>query len=376
MLLWMMFAVLTAAVLVAVLRPALADVPLQRHAPQSAELAVYKDQLADLDRQLASGTLQASERDAMRQEISRRILRSAGPAEGAPIARTDRLLLTAGRRSQNWTLAVAAFVPIASVGLYIVLGAPGVAGKPFSRSPADLAKASTGELIAKVEARLAAHPEDGRGWDAIAPVYLKLQRYAEAADAFRRAAQLMGETPGRLAGFAEASVFAADGIVTEPARQAYEKLAVLAPERFEPKFWLALAKEQDGRIDEAAKDYRAMLAAAPADATWRELVEQRVASLKPSGDAGPSEADAKAAASMSEADRNAMITGMVDRLAARLKTDGRDVAGWKRLVEAYVVLGQKDKAAAALAEARSALAGDAAARPTLEALGGALEKLP
>ena len=59
-----------------------------------------------------------------------------------------------------------------------------------------------------------------------------------------------------------------------------------------------------------------------------------------------------AAKDMSEGDRNTMIRGMVDRLATRLKDNGNDVEGWLRLVRAYMVLGERDKAQAALVEAR------------------------
>ena len=66
-----------------------------------------------------------------------------------------------------------------------------------------------------------------------------------------------------------------------------------------------------------------------------------------------------AARDMSETDRNAMIRGMVDRLAARLKQNGGDVEGWLRLVRAYLVMGEREKAASARADARQAVANDA-----------------
>ena len=70
--------------------------------------------------------------------------------------------------------------------------------------------------------------------------------------------------------------------------------------------------------------------------------------------------DAMAAAKdMNEADRGAMIRGMVDRLATRLKQNGDDVEGWLRLVRAYMVMGDRDKAASALVDARQAVANDA-----------------
>ena len=59
---------------------------------------------------------------------------------------------------------------------------------------------------------------------------------------------------------------------------------------------------------------------------------------------------------MNESDRGAMIRGMVDRLATRLKQNGDDVEGWLRLVRAYMVMGDRDKAAGAVTDARQAVA--------------------
>ena len=211
------------------------------------------------------------------------------------------------------------------------------------------------------------HPEDGEGWDVIAPVYYKLGRFGDAANAYARAARLRGETVRRLAGFAESAVFAADGIVTEQARAAYEKISRLEPGRVEPRFWLALAKEQDGKLADALADYKGLLADAPADAPWRAAVEGRVAEVSrrlagaekvdPRGP-GPTAEDVAAAEKLSPEDRARMIAQMVDGLAERLKRDGRDLAGWQRLINAYAVLGREQEARKALAEARSKFPAD------------------
>ncbi len=74
------------------------------------------------------------------------------------------------------------------------------------------------------------------------------------------------------------------------------------------------------------------------------------------GKAGPSDDDVAAASDLSPEQRGVMIRGMVERLAERLHRDGSDVEGWLRLVRSYVVLGERDKARAAAAEARRALA--------------------
>ena len=115
-------------------------------------------------------------------------------------------------------------------------------------------------------------------------------------------------------------------------------------------YFLGLAAEQDGRKDDAANIWRALLAKAPADAPWRPLVQTSLARVGGGGATMPALSDETIAASkdMNEGDRNAMVRGMVERLATRLKQNGDDVEGWLRLVRAYLVMGDRDKAMGAL----------------------------
>lgn len=377
MLLWLIFAVMTAAALAVVLRPVFDPATQDRALMAAPDVVVYKEQLVDLDRQLAQGSLTVAEHTALYAEVARRILRADRPADTAAAAPATSSLLT--WPTSVVASAVAAVLPVAALVMYLALGAPFVPAHPAVVQGGALATASAGELIAKVEARLATNPNDGRGWDVIAPIYFKLGRFADAADAYDRALRMLGETQDRLAGFAEASVQANDGIVTEGARLAYEKLAILAPGRSEPRFWLALAKEQDGKSEAAAADYRALLADAPADAAWRSVIEQRLAAVTASKSPtarGPTTADVEAAASMSDADRRVMIERMVEGLAVRLKSNGKDADGWGRLIGAYLTLGDPARARSALVEARAALAGDTAAASVFDALARRLEAKP
>lgn len=360
MLLWLTFAVLTAVALAAVLRPLLSAEPTG--AESQPGVSVYKDQLAEIEADLQRGLIDHREAEAARIEVSRRLL--AQDADGP--AKAD------GTWAGRAAIAVALMAPVTAVAAYLALGSPGVPGQPFAQTRAGLVEASVSELVRRVEQRLADHPNDGQGWDVIAPVYTRMQRFDEAAAAYARAAALLGENPQRLSGFAEATVMANNGIVTEPARLAYEKLAKLVPDRIEPRFWLALAKEQDGRLKEAASDYRALLEGATGDAPWRAMVVERLVAVDPTAappapvQRGPSAADAEAAAKMSPEDRARMIEGMVASLAERLKTQPKDVEGWVRLVRAYAVLGDRAKATAALGDARRNLAGDPAALGKLD----------
>ena len=377
MLLWIAFAVMTAAVLAAVLMP-LARPARPQSSAASGALAVYRHQLEEIEAERARGLVDDKEAAAAKNEVSRRLLasadeidRAAGGSGAIPESRRAMVLL-----------ATAAFVPLLTLAFYLSHGSPGLPSFPVAeRGQLPLGQAQIGDLIAKVEARLREHPEDGEGWDVIAPVYYKLGRFGDAANAYARAARLKGETVRRLAGFAESAVFAADGIVTEQARAAYEKILKLEPGRVEPRFWLALAKEQDGKLADALADYKGLLAEAPTGVPWRAAVEGRVAEVSrrlagaekvdPRGP-GPTAEDVAAAEKLSPDDRAKMIAQMVDGLAERLKRDGRDLAGWQRLINAYAVLGREQEARKALAEARSKFPADETALAALAALAKSL----
>lgn len=375
MLLWLAILCLTALTALVVARPLLRPAPAADAATEvagKAVRAVYVDQLAELSAEVARGTIAATDAEAARIEISRRLL-----ADGAAAAKGPGTM--PGEAPVASRLLVLAAVPLIALGSYGLLGSPSLPGKPsgavVARPPS--AKGPSREIedmVARVEARLREAPQDGRGWDAVAPVYLKMRRYEDARIAFGRAIALQGETTKRLAGLAESAVRGNDGVVTDEARTAYEKLLKAEPARLDARFWLAVAREQGGEARQAADEYRAILSVAPADAPWREAVAERlaavVAAAAPADAAakGPTEAQAEAARDLSPQERQQMIASMVEGLHARLKANGRDAAGWQKLLRAYGVQGERAKAVAALAEARRALDGDSQGLAALEAL--------
>jgi len=374
MLLWLLFAMLTAAVLAAVLAPLGRAPPAERGV--AGPLAVYRHQLEEIEAERERGWVNPAEAAAARAEVSRRLIASAAAQNS-----DERAHVVLPPKRTPVAVAVAVLVPLLTLALYLVHGSPGQPSYPMAgRHQLPLEQANVAELITRVEKQLREHPEDGQGWDVIAPVYFKLGRFREAADAYAKAARLQGESVRRLAGFAESAVLAADGIVGEEARIAFEKVLQLEPSRPEPRFWLALAKEQDGKLVQALADYRALLAQAPSAAPWRETLEHRIADLSrrlagADGDAraaGPSAAEVAAAEKLPAEERRRMIAQMVDGLAERLRRDGNDLAGWLRLVNAYAVLDRKDDARAALAQARRHFPADEKALGELAALAKSL----
>jgi cytochrome c-type biogenesis protein CcmH len=149
--------------------------------------------------------------------------------------------------------------------------------------------------------------------------------------------------------------------VTADAKAAFERALQLDPDDFRARYFLGLAAEQDGRAKEAAELWRGLLASAPANASWIGLVRESLARVDPYGAPpapGPTADDIAAASELSPEQRAALVRGMVERLADRLKTDGSDVEGWLRLLRAYMVLGDRERALTAASDARRALASE------------------
>jgi len=216
---------------------------------------------------------------------------------------------------------------------------------------------SIANLVTQVEAHLASNPNDGAGWEVLAPVYMRLGRFDDAVQARKKALLLNGATATREADLGEAEIAAANGVVTAEAKAAFERAVTRDPHDAKARYFLGLAAEQDGKNEEAATIWRSLLAEAPAGAPWIGFVREALARVAgaPVAAAGPNAAEISAASDMSDDARRDMIRGMVTRLADRLHDNGADVEGWLRLVRAYVVLGDRDKAKDAAAEAKRAL---------------------
>ncbi|MFN3658065.1 MAG: c-type cytochrome biogenesis protein CcmI [Pseudolabrys sp.] len=354
MALWIGFALMTAAAVFAVLWP----LSRRTGASGGSDVAVYRDQLDEIERDRAAGLIADSEAEAARIEVSRRLIAAADAAEIEAAAAAARPLWL--RRS---TAVVAlTLLPAGAILLYLWLGSPQMPGEPQAdRRQVAQQNRSIESMVSQVEAHLERNPNDARGYEVLAPVYLRLGRFGDAVAARRKILSLAGETAERQADLGESLAAAANGIVTAEAKGAFERALALDPGEFKSSFFLGMAAEQDGDRTTAASIWRGMLEKAPADAPWAPMVREalaRVGGTPPATVPGPSAQDVAAAATMSEAERGEMIRGMVAQLADRLKQNGDDVEGWQRLLRAYMVLGEREKADAAAADAKRALAGD------------------
>ncbi len=352
MILWCIFAVMTAAAVLAVLWP------LGRRRQRfggGSDVAVYKDQLQEIDRDRAGGLIGDAEAEAARLEVSRRLLAAAEAHRPPDSSVATQRSLRLRRIAAVFALII---LPFGAPALYVALGSPNIAGEPvFARVNTSQGSESVASLVGQVEAHLARNPNDATGWELIAPVYMRLGRFDDAVLARKKALALKGETATRQADLGEAEVAAANGVVTAEAKAVFERATALDPHEAKARYFLGLAAEQDGKTDAAVSIWRTLLAEAPPNAPWVGFV--RVALARVSGTSaapGPNANDVADAAKMSNDQRNDMIRGMVANLASRLHDNGADVEGWLRLVRAYAVLGERDKAKNAAADARRALA--------------------
>jgi cytochrome c-type biogenesis protein CcmH len=367
MTLWfaVVFGLMTAAAIFAVLWP----LGQRAATPGGTDLAVYRDQLDEIVRDRAAGLIGEAEAEAAKVEVSRRLIAAADVADAA-----EAVTAPASGRSTLWrrrltALAGLILVPVGATLLYSQLGSPQMPGEPLAaRLRAVHQDRSIQGLIAQVEEHLERHPDDARGYEVVAPVYLRMGRFDDAVRARRKILQIAGETADRQADLGEALAAANNGVITVDAKTAFERALELDPNDLKARFFIGVAAEQDGDRHKAAAIWTAMLKGAPAGAPWVPMVSAaltRVGGTPPAVTSapatampGPSAADVAAASGMSQQDRGAMINGMVAQLAAKLKQDGSDAAGWVRLVRSYRVLGENEKAQAAIADAQRALAGD------------------
>lgn len=370
MLFWIISALLTVLVAVVLLSPLLrASARATRY--DEGEAAVYRDQLRELERDKAEGLISPEDADYARAEIGRRLLAIAGRnsseelgAEAHPASGETQ---PSPRRRYTWSQAfILLCLPAIGLAGYLEIGSPGTADAPLAariENPGD----DVDLLVAKVERHLASNPDDGNGWNVLAPVYFRIGRYDAAELAYRNAIRILGPDAERMNGLGETVVMRSDGIVTDDAQMAFQAALKLEPNNPRADFYLALALEQSGRRAEALAAFQDIAKASPPTAPWMPLVNQHIAANSegvplanapaaagnaptpnPAAPGNPTAEDVANAQAMSEADRGEMIRGMVASLDARLKEDPNNFEGWMRLVRSYAMLDDKDRAEAAL----------------------------
>ncbi|MBZ9600431.1 c-type cytochrome biogenesis protein CcmI [Phyllobacterium chamaecytisi] len=369
MVFWISAAVLTVVATLLVLLPLTRRV----QAPVSDnqyDVEVYRDQLRELEADEKRGLIDPVSSEQARAEIGRRLLKSAKAVED------DKAIVRSTKSAtREWlTLATVLAIPLISWGIYTKLGSPDLPAQPLAERLAKPADQSTpAELVARAEAHLALNPDDGQGWEVLAPIYMRMGRPGDAVAAYQNSIRLNGDSAGRQLGLGQALAAETGGKITARAEEAFQRAMTLDPKDMRPQFYIIDGWMQQGRLPEARDLIRKLLAEAPADVPWRDQAQAALTRLdhEIAGDApdvsdvektGPDASQVEAAAGMNNQDRAAMIEGMVANLAEKLKQSPDDIEGWERLVRSYVVLNRPNDALEALGRARKVLSADKLAR--------------
>jgi cytochrome c-type biogenesis protein CcmH len=358
MMIWIVFAAMTAVVIAALILPVLRREAGGPAADRNAyDRAVFRDQLSELDRDLERGVIGPAEAEAARNEISRRLIAAAEqPAPKAAMV------------TPSLALAAVLIVPLVALPLYLKAGSPQLPGVPLDQRMAEAeAKGDYEALIVKVERHLAQNPDDLDGWKVLAPAYRRGMRFADAVEAHRNIVRLSPPDALALSDYAEAMVMAGEGMVSAEAHDLFGKALALDPKLPKARFYDALALKQEGKTEEAKAAFEAFLKDTPADAPWRAMLLAEMQDMGAKPPALDSETMANAQA-MAPEDQQAMIRSMVDGLEEKLTANPDDLDGWLRLIRSRAVLGEADKAKAAYDKALAQYSGNADALAQIAAL--------
>ncbi|SDQ89346.1 c-type cytochrome biogenesis protein CcmI [Pseudovibrio sp. Tun.PSC04-5.I4] len=382
---WLVLAILTAAVALTVL------VPLTRSPKVSPEErndeAVFRAQLDEIQKDLERGVIAPDMAEAAKIEVSRRLLAAHKQNQGGHTSAPSKF------RMRLVQLTVIILMPLAALGMYLQFGSPEVPDQPRAeRLVAQSGQADLRVLIARTEDHLQENPKDGQGWAVIAPVYMRTGQFEKARRAYANALQQYSENTELMVGWAEASIFANNGQVSEEIEKVLRRINLAQPEMLQPYYYLAMAMGQKGQLNKALDAWNALLRSADPTAPWidaakaqrDELIAQgAVASSKipelsaaAQQPASPTAEEVSAASQMSADDRKDMINQMVVQLNERLTEEGGSAAEWARLIQSRIILGEQVKAIKTVARAKENLKDDAAGLKQINQLAASLKLTP
>jgi cytochrome c-type biogenesis protein CcmH len=378
MTLWIVLSGILAAVLLLLLVPLLRR-QIQAPARVAYDIVVYRDQLAEVERDIERGLLSAEQAEAARTEILRRMLAAEDAEIDAP---QGDYRVGGGRRLRlGAALVILVGVPLGSFGLYGLLGSPWLPGQPYAGRQAD-PDLKMAQLADRLAAEMRVKPEPD-GFATLAETYFALRRYPEAAQAYRQAIGMGMIDAEILASLGESLALQNNGEVIEDSRQAFQQALTLDHADPRARFYLGLAKAQMGRFAEAVSIWRDLEKDSPGDAPWIAMLKEHIAtyakqggfdplSIKPVppapegtrtadgpnphdeqdyADLSPSGNQAAAVMAQTPDQRAKTIKAMVDGLAARLEQSPDDYDGWQRLARSYQALGDLDHARGAAEKA-------------------------
>jgi cytochrome c-type biogenesis protein CcmH len=309
----------------------------------------FRAQLKAIDVDAAAGRLGPAEAIAAKGELAREVMRLKDETAETGAA--------TGSKTMVWIPV--ALVAILAVGTYAYLGRPDLPAQPLAQRAAETGTGiDLDEAIKTIEARLAKDPGDLRGWQVIAPAYMQLGRYADAANALRHVNELRAPTADSLTDEGEAMMMAKNGSVAGEPLMLFRRAAELDPKHVRSRFYIAGEETRTGDYEAAIADWNALLALGKGDEPWMVTAKNGLAYA--TAQLHPGSATAPPA-------NTEQIATMVDGLDARLKAQGGTIDEWTQLVRSRLVQGRTADAQSAYEAALKAYP-DAKVRTELDVL--------
>ena len=383
-LIWIIIALIITITLGLLIWPILRDRNTQITVRESYDVAIYKDQLKEADREFERGLLTTEQLDAVKTEIQRKLIVAADQSAAAVYASSEP-----SNPKMITAFGLVLFLSIGSVAVYSYLGSPTLGNLAFvDRDIEKERKAQSGgqavsemtTVIDRLEQKLATDPNNLEGWLMLGRSAISMGQFPRAVKAYEQALALSPGNIDVLIDYAETLVLSNEGQVTEDALKSFKYAHKTNAAHPKARYYIALHHAQAGNMRLAIQDWVDLLAISLPDAPWIQTVKSQIkdaaketkidiASIKPSLEAqqigadiretpqatapGPSQSEVKAAGEMSADERQKMILSMVKRLADRLEENPNDRQGWLRLSKAYNVLGDTEKAGQALQQANA-----------------------
>jgi len=300
-----------------------------------ATTAHFRAQLEAIETDAAMGRLGATETTAAKGELARELIRLKGEASESTV--------TGGRAI---VLVPIVLVAALALGTYAYLGRPDLPAEPLAQRTAETADGlSLDKAIETIEARLATDPNDLRGWQVIAPVYMQVGRYADAVKALRKVNELAPPTPDSKADLAEALMMQSGGSLAGEPLQLFRDAVAMDPGHVRSLYYVASEETRTADYAAAARDWSALVKLGKGDEPWmttaRNGLDFANAELHPQ-------------TSQPAPPNSAQIAAMVDGLDARLRSQGGTIDEWTQLVRSRMVEGRMADAQTAYDAARKA----------------------
>jgi cytochrome c-type biogenesis protein CcmH len=375
--LWLIFAILTVAIIAILLFPLMKRVPDDTSLRVDYDIVVYRNQLAEIEQEIERGLLTGTQADAARAEIYRRML----AAEDAELRTPVKPVRTDNRQARFGAIvAIAVILPIGAAIMYGALGSPQLPGRPYAwrlNNDPEFVVAGTAEKLAA----LLQNSPSASGYKRLAEMYFNARNYAQAAAADRRAIELGATDAVTWSELGEAIVMTSGGAVVPAALIAFTNSLAKEPHGERSRFYIGLAEAQIGNLKQAVAIWRDLEKSSGPDAPWLPMLREHIAAFAKQGGfdpasvppsppsvgslnvahtamtnalqlttppAVPAALPANAAPPETGDNRDTMIRAMVQRLADRMAKTPGDADGWRRLAHAYNVLGEHDKAREAI----------------------------